>query len=145
MWPGQRIETSPDYDTEIIVISNQIVHMTKKALAEDKPYCRYLIFPTFITDFASTDGAQRRHALDPIRTMEKVSIGRNTAVTQKALAAVYEKQHERFMKTGQSLDVDWMEVMMERELMVVNFWSLIESHSRCSIHPLELIFLEIIS
>lgn len=121
MWPGQRLETSPDYDTEIAVASNQILHMTRKVLVEDKLDCRYLIFPTFIAGFASTDGAQRRHALDLIRRMEKNSIGRNTAVTQMALAAVYEKQNERFMKTGQSLDVDWMEVMMEQELMVVNF------------------------
>jgi hypothetical protein len=53
--------------------------------------------------------------------MERCSIGRNTTVTRKALAAVYEKQDERFMNTGQSLDVDWMEVMQEQGLTVVNF------------------------
>lgn len=61
------------------------------------------------------------HALDLIRTMEKSSMGRNTAVTRRALAAVYEKQNERFMNTGQSLDVDWLEVMQEQGLSVVNF------------------------
>jgi hypothetical protein len=121
MWPGQRLETSPDYDMEIAVASNQILRMARKALAQDKSDCRYLVFPVFVAGFANTDGAQRMHALDLIRTMEKNSIGRNTTVTRNALAAVYEKQNERFMNTGQSLDVDWMEVMMERDLMVVNF------------------------
>jgi hypothetical protein len=121
MWPGQRLETSPDYDTEIAVASNQILHMTRKALAEDRSYCRYLVFPCFMAGFASTDGGQRMQALDLIRAMEKTSIGRNTTVTRKALAAVYEKQNERFMNTGQSLDVDWMTVMKEQDLMVVNF------------------------
>jgi len=121
MWPGQRLETSPDYDTEIMVASNQILQMTRKALAEDRSDCRYLVFPVFIAGFVATDGAQRMSALDLLRAMEKNSIGRNTTATRRALAAVFEKQNERFMNTGQSLDVDWMEVMVEKDLMVVNF------------------------
>lgn len=121
MWPGQRLETSPDYDTEIAVASKQILQMTRKALDEERSDCRYLVLPVFIAGFASTNGGQRTQALDLIRQMEKDSIGRNTAVTRKALSTVYEKQNERFMNTGQSLDVDWMEVMMEQDLMVVNF------------------------
>lgn len=121
MWPGQRLETSPDYDTEIAVASNQVLQMTRKALAEDRPHCRYLVFPTFIAGFVATDGAQRMSALDLLRSLEKESIGRNTSATRRALAAVYERQNERFMNTGQSLDVDWMEVMAEKDLMVVNF------------------------
>jgi hypothetical protein len=121
MWPGQRLETSPDYDTEIAVASNQVLQMTRKALAEDRSDCRYLVFPAFIAGFVATDGAQRMNALDLLRGMEKKSIGRNTSATRKALAAVYENQNERFMNTGQSLDVDWMEVMTEKDLMVVNF------------------------
>lgn len=121
MWPGQRIETSPDYDTEIAVASNQLLLMTRKALAEERTDCRYLVFPVFMAGFATTDGAHRMHALDLLRALEKTSIGRNTTATRKALAAVYEKQNERFMNTGQSLDVDWMEVMAEHGLTIVNF------------------------
>lgn len=121
MWPGQRLETSPDYDMEIRVASNQILQMTRKALAEDRSDCRYLVFPVFMAGFVATDGAHRMNALDLLRTMEKDSIGRNTTAARQALAAVYEKQNEQFMNTGQSLDVDWMEVMAERNLMVVNF------------------------
>jgi len=121
MWPGQRLETSPDYDTEILVASNQILQMTRKALAEDRSDCRYLVFPVFVAGFVATDGGQRMSSLDLLRVMEKKSIGQNTGTTRRALAAVYEKQNEQFMNTGQSLDVDWMEVMADRDLMVVNF------------------------
>ncbi|KIW42503.1 uncharacterized protein PV06_06048 [Exophiala oligosperma] len=121
MWPGQRLDTSPDYDTEIAVASNQILQMTMKAHAENRYHCRYLVFPVFMAGFCSTDGAQRMQALDLIRGMEKHSIGRNTTMTRRALAAVYEKQNERFMNTGQSLDIDWMQVMAERDLFVINF------------------------
>ena len=121
MWPGQRLETSPDYNTEITVASNQILQMTRKALAEDRSDCRYLVFPVFMAGFVAADGAQRMNALELLRSMEKTSIGRNTTAARQALAAVYERQNEQFMNTGQSLDVDWMEVMAERNLMVVNF------------------------
>ncbi|KIV95341.1 hypothetical protein, variant 1 [Exophiala mesophila] len=121
MWPGQRLETPPDYDTEIAVASNQIINMARKALGEERSDCRYLVMPIFIAGYASVDGHNRMHALDLIRSMENTSIGRNTTATRKSLAAVYEKQNERFMNTGQSLDVDYMEVMKEKGLMVVNF------------------------
>ncbi|KAK5188874.1 hypothetical protein LTR92_011123 [Exophiala xenobiotica] len=121
MWPGQRLETSPDYDTEIAVASNQILQMTRKAHSENRWHCRYLVFPVFMAGFASTDGAQRMLASDLIRAIEQTSIGRNTTVTRKALTAVYESQNERFMNTGQSLDVDWMQAMAERNMLVVNF------------------------
>jgi len=121
MWPGQRLETSPDYNTELVVASSQILQMTRKALAEDRSDCRYLVFPVFVAGFVASDGAQRMNALDLLRAMEKNSIGRNTTAARKALAAVYEDQNERFMNTGQSLDVDWMEVMTKRNLTVVNF------------------------
>jgi hypothetical protein len=121
MWPGQRLETSPELNTEITVASNQILQMTRKALADQRMDCRYLAFPVFLAGFVATDGAQRMNALDMLRALEKTSIGRNTKNTRKALAAVYEKQNERFMNTGQSLDVDWMEVMVENNLTIVNF------------------------
>ncbi|OAG42177.1 hypothetical protein AYO21_03631 [Fonsecaea monophora] len=121
MWPGQRLDTSPDYNTEIAVASSQILQMTSRALAEDRSYCRYLVFPVFMAGFVATDGAHRMHAVDLLREMEKTSIGRNTMTTRKVLAAVYEKQNERFMNTGQSLDVDWMQVMVGADLMIVNF------------------------
>jgi hypothetical protein len=121
MWPGQRLETSPAYDVEISVASNQILHITTQALAQDRPDCRYLVFPVFMAGFASMDGTQRMQALDLLRAMETSSIGRNTTAARKSLAAVYEAQNDRFMNTGQSLDVDWMEVMKGRDLVVVNF------------------------
>lgn len=121
MWAGQRLDTPPDYNTEIAVASNQILQMTRNAIADDRSDCRYLVFPVFIAGFVATDGAQRMNALDLLRSMEQTSIGRNTTATRKALAAVYEKQNERFMNTGQSLDVDWKEVMAERNLTIVNF------------------------
>ena len=121
MWSTQRLDTSPDYNTEIAVAAHQILQMTSRMLAEGRADCRFLVFPVFMAGSASTDGHQRRVALDLIESMETNSIGRNTRATRKALRMVYERQNERFMNTGQSLDVGWMDVLAEQGLTVVNF------------------------
>jgi len=121
IWPTQRLDTSPDYDTEISVASNQIIKMTMRMLSEGRGDCRFLAFPIFMAGFASSEGVQKSKALDLLSRMERDSIGRNTTSTKKALIAVYEKQNERFMMTGQSLDVDWMDVMNEQNILIVNF------------------------
>lgn len=121
MWPGQRLDTSPHYDTEIAVASKQILRMTREALRKDRAGCGWMVFPVFMASVAITDGGQRMLALEILRAIERTSIGRNTANTRRALAVVYEKQNEPFMITGQSLNVDWLEIMIEHDLMVVNF------------------------
>jgi Fungal specific transcription factor domain len=121
MWSTQRLDTSPDYDTEIAVASNQILQMTSRILANGRLDCRFLVFPCFMAGYASTVGDLKRTALELIGKMDSGSVGRNTAATKEALRRVYEKQNERFMGTGQSLDVDWMDVMGEGGLLIVNF------------------------
>lgn len=121
MWSTQRLDTSPDYDTEIAVASNQILQMTNRILEDGRLDCRFLVFPCFMAGYASTVGDLKLNALELIGRMDRVSIGRNTAATKTALARVYEKQNERFMTTGQSLDVDWMDVIGEQNMLIVNF------------------------
>ena len=82
---------------------------------------RSIIFPLFMAGVAAVDGSQKLMALDLISAMEKKSIGNNTAATKRALQMVYEKQTQRFMHTGHSLDVDWQDVMAEQGLQVVSF------------------------
>jgi hypothetical protein len=121
MWSTQRSDTSPDYDTEIAVASNQILQMTHRILADGRLDCRFLVFPCFMAGYASTVGELKREALELIGRMDGVSIGKNTAATKRALAKVYEKQNERFMSTGQSLDVDWQDVIGDQNMLIVNF------------------------
>ncbi|KAI9879921.1 MAG: hypothetical protein M1823_006786, partial [Watsoniomyces obsoletus] len=121
MWSTQRRDTSPDYDTEIAVASNQILQMASRILADGRLDCRFLVFPCFMAGYASTVGDMQMNALDLIGRMDRVSIGRNTAATKTALGKVYQKQNERFMTTGQSLDVDWMDVIGEQNMLIVNF------------------------
>lgn len=122
MWRGQRLETSPDYDTEIAVASSQILGTASRMLERAGGLdTRFLVFPIFIAGMASPEGAQKMLAADLLERMERKAIGRNTVATRKGLERVYEVQNERFMTTGQSLDVDWWDVVKGGGALIVNF------------------------
>ncbi|RMD44320.1 hypothetical protein DV735_g871, partial [Chaetothyriales sp. CBS 134920] len=121
MWPTQRLDTTPEYDTEIAVASNQILNIASRIINEGRADCRFLIFPIFMAGYAAMDGGPKAAAIDLIGKMERHSIGRNTSATKRVLELLYEKQRERFMMTGQSLDVDWMDVVGEQQMLIVNF------------------------
>lgn len=121
MWPGQRVYTSADYAGEIAAVSQQILQVSQAIMSNSSGNCRFLVFPIFMAGFASDIGSQKMLAIDLIHQMESDGIGHNTHVARKALEAVYERQNERFMHTGNSLGVDWLQLMMEQGLTVVNF------------------------
>lgn len=121
MWSTQRVETPPEYDTEISVAANQILAATARLLDQGLGDARFLVFPTFIAGFACHDGAQKILALELIDRLDKASIGRNTAAARKALERIYQRQNDRFMTTGQSLDVDWVDVLQQEQITIVNF------------------------
>lgn len=121
MWPGQRVYTSADYSGEIAAVSQQILQVSQAIMTNSPGNCRFLVFPIFMAGFASDVGNQKMLAIDLIHQMESDGIGQNTQVARKALEAVYERQNERFMHTGNSLGVDWLQLMMEQGFTVVNF------------------------
>lgn len=121
MWSGQRIDTSPENDAEIIAAVQTILHVSQSVVKSQPTGSRFLVFPLFMAGFASTVGQQKLHVLEIIRQIEKENIGHNATATRRALEAVYEQQDQRFLNTGHSLDVDWLQIMVEQGLTVVNF------------------------
>lgn len=120
MWAGQRLETSPDYDMEITNAAQQIIQVAQTIVTESDN-SRFLIFPLFMAGFASTNGTQKALVLDLIKQLEEKSICHNAQTTRACLEVIYEQQSERFTYTGHSLDVDWLQVMRERRISLVNF------------------------
>jgi Fungal specific transcription factor domain len=121
MWPSQRLDTGPEYDTEIAQCVSDVLRIGDRIVSSEQLHLRFVIFPLFMAGVASTDGNEKMLALELISCMEKESIGSNTTATRHALQIVYEQQTQRFMHTGQSLDVNWNEIMLEQGLQVVNF------------------------
>ena len=121
MWMSQRLDTGPENDGEIQQCVSEILSTAEAILSAERLEMRSLIFPLFMAGFAALDGGQKMAALEMIERMEKKSIGSNTTATRHALQIVYERQTQRFMNTGHSLDVNWADVMVEQGLQVVNF------------------------
>lgn len=121
MWPGQRVYTSADCAGDITTASQQLLQISQVIITNNPGNCRFLVFPLFMAGFASEIGSQKMLALDLIQQMESDCMGQNTRVARKALEVIYERQNERFMHTGNSLGVDWLQIMMEHGLTVVNF------------------------
>ena len=121
MWCSQRLDTGPEFDSEIALCVAEILHTAEKIIKAGGLELRFIIFPLFMAGFASTDGGQKMMALNLITSMERESIGSNTTATRHALQIVYESQMQRFMHIGHSLDIHWTDVMVEQGLEVVNF------------------------
>ena len=123
MWPTQRLDTSAEHETEIELSVQEIVQIADGILnnADPRTGCRFIIFPLFMAGVASTNGADKMLALGMIQRMEADSIGPNTRKTRDLLQLIYERQTQRFMSTGQSLDMNWMAVISERDENVISF------------------------
>lgn len=121
MWPSQRLDTGPEYDCEIAQCVSEVLRIGDRIVTNEQYHLRFIIFPLFMSGVASTDGNEKMLALELISSMEKESIGSNTTATRHALQVIYEQQTQRFMHTGQSLDVNWSDIMLEQGLQVVNF------------------------
>jgi len=122
MWHGQRMDTSPDCETEITAALQQTLQVSQAIMETTSNAARFVVFPLFMAGFASAVDSEKMLALDMIKQMEQGCIvGQNIRSTRKALESIYERQKEEFMHNGHSLDVDWLEVMAERGVTVVNF------------------------
>ena len=105
MWPGQKLETPAVHDNEIEVCATQILYCIQ-GLVEAQFLHWPIVFPIFLAGFATKKDHEKTHALHLIRAIEEKSISQSIKVIRKALAAVHAEQAERFMDSGQFLDVD---------------------------------------
>jgi Fungal specific transcription factor domain len=121
MWPSQRLDTGLEYEPEIARCISAVLRIGDGIVSNEQYHLRFIIFPLFMAGVASADGTEKMLALELISSMEKESIGSNTTATRRTLQIVYEQQTRRFMHTGQSLDVNWNDIMLEQGLQVVNF------------------------
>ncbi|KKY17407.1 hypothetical protein UCRPC4_g05651 [Phaeomoniella chlamydospora] len=121
MWPGQRIDTGQQYDTEIAISVQEILQIAEAIVSSGRLELRFIIFPLFMAGIATGSGPEKMMALDLMMTMEKESIGTNTTATRQLLQTIYERQNQRFMSVGHSLDVCWKDVMLENDVQLFNF------------------------
>ncbi|OAX83466.1 hypothetical protein ACJ72_02168 [Emergomyces africanus] len=122
MWPCQCIETGGGPALEISQRSTAILHVASSIVHAGRFDLRFIVFPLFMAGVASSSSSQKMLALDLLSSIEgNESVGRNVTTTRHVLQIVYQRQTEGYMRKGHALDVDWVEIMIEQGLQMVNF------------------------
>jgi hypothetical protein len=122
MWPSQRIETGGGPIVEIERSTSSILKVAEEIVNANRFNLRFIVFPIFMAGIASSSGSQKMLALDLLSSIgNHEGVGRNVITTRHVLQIVYQQQTEGLIKQGHSLDVDWVEIMIEQGLQMVNF------------------------
>ena len=121
MWPNQRLSNAQEDEAQIAQHVSEILELASDTVSSHHLEHGFIVFPLFIAGCAATSATDKALARDLISRMEQESIGKNTRATRKLLEAVYERQNARLASTGQSTDVDWIQVMVESGLQVVSY------------------------
>ena len=121
MWATQQVDTLPDYDNEVARCVLEILALSEGIVHRRQFEYRFIVFPLFMAGFAAVTPNEKRRALEYIRTMDHESVGNNTKATRELLQVLYEKQRDASMGMRRVPNVDWIDVMHERGVQVVNF------------------------
>jgi Fungal specific transcription factor domain len=121
LWPRQGMDMPGQSDAEVVAAASDILKTAEQNFAEGQLDLRFLVFPLFMAGVSSIDGEQKQRVSELIRVIETGRIGSNTRTTRRALEFVYEKQMESLHISGQIFDVDWIDILAEKGLTVVNF------------------------
>ncbi|KAJ5235928.1 hypothetical protein N7489_006019 [Penicillium chrysogenum] len=123
MWPGQRVESVYPPDAEIDHHATEILRLAQQTTHTRRADRHFLVFPLFLAGATASASGIKLTAMELMTSMEyeEDGLGRNAATTRAILQIVYERQLERLMHMGHTLDVDWSDLMAQEGLQMVNF------------------------
>ncbi|TKA69613.1 hypothetical protein B0A49_05430 [Cryomyces minteri] len=121
VWSGQRVEYSTAGDEEIEQLVSEVLELARTTVEAEHFERRFVVFPLFLAGFATSHPEKKRLAMELLVAMEPTSVGKNTAASRELLQTVYDLQRQSLMAVGHSLAVDWIDVMTEHGMHVVNF------------------------
>ncbi|KAI9759436.1 MAG: hypothetical protein M4579_002350 [Chaenotheca gracillima] len=121
LWPSQRDDIDTGGDGEMTHSVREILALTGHLVQTGHLELRFIVFPLFMAGFAAASGEEKVLALELITALEQESLGPNTARIRHLLQLVYERQHACLVSLGHARSVDWISIMVEQGLQVVNF------------------------
>ncbi|KAJ5647573.1 hypothetical protein N7490_003945 [Penicillium lividum] len=123
MWSGQRLESEFSPDGEIDHHASEILRIAEQTTNTRRADRHFLVFPLFLAGATASASGLKMMAMELMTSMEdeEDGMGRNTATSRAILQTVYERQLERLMRVGHTLDVDWADLMVQEGLQMVNF------------------------
>lgn len=110
-------------DSEIDHHASEILQIAERTTHTRRADRHFLVFPLFLAGATASASGLKMMAMELMTGMEdeEDGMGRNAATTRAILQAVYERQLERLMRVGHTLDVDWADLMSQEGLQMVNF------------------------
>ncbi|KAL1955043.1 hypothetical protein VTO42DRAFT_334 [Malbranchea cinnamomea] len=125
MWNGQCLESGGPPALEIDQHVSTILRIASEIVGTGSTDMNFLVFPIFIAGITSSSTSQKMLALDFLLNIEtarsKESTGRNIRAARHVLQIAYQRQVDSYLRRGHSLDIDWIEIMVEQGLQVVSF------------------------
>ncbi|KAJ5894395.1 hypothetical protein N7495_006086 [Penicillium taxi] len=123
MWSGQRLESDVAPEAEIDHHASEILRIAERTTSTRRADRHFLVFPLFLAGATASASGLKMMAMELMTGMEdeEDGMGRNAATTRTILQTVYERQLERLMRVGHTLDVDWADLMTQEGLQMVNF------------------------
>lgn len=123
MWAGQRMESEYSTSGEIDRHASEILHIAERTNSTRRADRHFLVFPLFLAGATVSASGLKMMAMELMTGMEdeEDGMGRNAATTRAILQTVYERQLERLMRVGHTLDVEWADLMAQEGLQMVNF------------------------
>lgn len=121
MWPGQCLTTGRLTDEEIEGHTTVILQIAERIVRADRLDMRFIVFPLFMAGIASSSEGQKLMAMKLLSSMEQGGIGRNASTIRQLLQIVYDQQTLQSMMTEAPFDVNWVELIAEYGLDVLNF------------------------
>ena len=107
---------------EIEQRASAILNIASEVVTAGRFDLRFIVFPIFIAGVASNSPSQKMAALDLLSAIEgSEAVGRNVTTTRHVLQVVFQRQTDAYMTQGHALDVDWIDIMAEQGLQMVNF------------------------
>ncbi|KAI9731045.1 MAG: hypothetical protein M1834_005508 [Cirrosporium novae-zelandiae] len=121
MWSGQRLDIEYAGGGEVQQRVTEILESGKRFMVTRLPGQRFIMFSLFMAGFAATSNSDKVLSLNLMSALELDCIGKNLRATKQLLRLVFERQEASVETDGHFLGVDWMEVMNEQGLQLVNF------------------------
>lgn len=120
MYPSQLRDLSSSCRLEISNSIGEILALAREIVDNGHLERKFMVFPLFMAGFASDDANDKDGAMNLLMALEREAMGKVARASRDLLEIVYEKQNEEMSRVGHVLDVDWVQILVEKGLQIAS-------------------------
>lgn len=120
MYPSQRRELASICLSEVSNSIQEILTLGREIVDNGHLERKFMVFPLFMAGFASDDAKDKAEAMNLLLALERETMGKVARASRDLLEIVYEQQKEHLSRVGHALDVDWVQILIDKGLQIVN-------------------------